>query len=137
MVVVDDRNPCLDWDLNYVFFQDHLKNHSFRLELSNGQRMHLCGFNHHDSAKWIQGNNSTIVRNPKFEFFCFFQSDGHTLQQVCSDRSKCWTSLDCKVGAFEIRIFGKKYISARISTFLVPENTNLYRPKWKLRVKHS
>ena len=35
-------------------FKDNQKSYSFRIELTSGSKIHLCGIGHHDSAKWIQ-----------------------------------------------------------------------------------
>ena len=34
-------------------FQEKLKPNAFRIDFHNGNRLHLCGYSHHDSAKWV------------------------------------------------------------------------------------
>ena len=41
-------------------FQEKIKPNAFRLILHDGSFVHLCGFSHHDSAKWVSDLRADI-----------------------------------------------------------------------------
>ena len=53
-------------------FQEKIKPNAFRLILHDGSFVHLCGFSHHDSAKWVSDlraeiENAQLKEEQEFE----------------------------------------------------------------------
>jgi hypothetical protein len=50
-------------EIEDIIEEDNQKSYSFRIELTSGSKIHLCGIGHHDSAKWIQDIRHEINEN--------------------------------------------------------------------------
>ena len=45
-----DMSLCIIFN---IIIKEKIKPNAFRIDMFNGSKIYLCGYSHHDSAKWL------------------------------------------------------------------------------------